>query len=181
MRLIVSRVPSSLHHQLTMTRSPFVQFLAFFLVFLPFAQAFELEGRGVTPGPNKFPLGTVKPKFELNTKAKGWKTYKVPKSTTPNTDDSPALIAALASGNYSANSTILFSKGYTYNIWTPLVFTNLNNVEVVFEGNVSLPTDVTYIQNTVAASVSLCCILFYELRTLIIFPFPDFLRPLVQI
>jgi hypothetical protein len=164
-----------------MTRSPFVQFLAFFLVFLPFAQAFELEGRGVTPGPNKFPLGTVKPKFELNTKAKGWKTYKVPKSTTPNTDDSPALIAALASGNYSANSTILFSKGYTYNIWTPLVFTNLNNVEVVFEGNVSLPTDVTYIQNTVAASVSLCCILFYELRTLIIFPFPDFLRPLVQI
>ncbi|KZV83749.1 pectin lyase-like protein [Exidia glandulosa HHB12029] len=76
------------------------------------------------------------------------KTFTVPH--TPGADDSPAVIAALA--NFTANSTILFKSGVTYNIWTPIVFSNLKNVEIAMEGNLTLPTDVATVQGIVGAS-----------------------------
>lgn len=77
------------------------------------------------------------------------KTYVVPH--TVGTDDTPAVVAALAAG-YNANATILFKAGVTYNIWTPLVFSGLKNVEIAFEGNITLPVDVPTVQNIVASS-----------------------------
>jgi hypothetical protein len=96
-----------------------------------------------------------------------WNTYVVPH--TAGADDTPALMAALATGNYSANSTILsvkpsrhscfranaghrFQKGITYNIFTPLTFTKLQNVEVAIEGNLTYPDDVATVQAQVAKS-----------------------------
>lgn len=74
----------------------------------------------------------------------GWKTYSVPH--IPGQDDTPALSAALP--NLATNSTILFQKGITYNIFTPLKFPALNNVEVRIEGNLTYPTDIAIIQGT---------------------------------
>ncbi|KAJ3785430.1 pectin lyase fold/virulence factor [Lentinula aff. detonsa] len=77
-----------------------------------------------------------------------WSTFVVPH--TADQDDTPALTAALA--NFSTNSTILFQKGTTYNIFTPIKFPTLTNVEVVIEGNLTYPTNITAIQNIVASS-----------------------------
>lgn len=71
-----------------------------------------------------------------------WTTYTVPH--TAGKDDSPALNAAVK--NYTANATILFQKGVTYNIFTPVVFPVFNNVEVRIEGNLTYPTDIPAIQ-----------------------------------
>jgi hypothetical protein len=57
--------------------------------------------------------------------AHAWKTYVVPH--TPGADDTPALMAALKSGNYSTNATILFQKGTTYNIFTSINFPKFAN------------------------------------------------------
>ncbi|KAJ3794074.1 pectin lyase fold/virulence factor, partial [Lentinula aff. detonsa] len=70
-------------------------------------------------------------------------TFVVPH--TADQDDTPALTAALA--NFSTNSTILFQKGTTYNIFTPIKFPTLTNVEVVIEGNLTYPTNITAIQS----------------------------------
>lgn len=70
------------------------------------------------------------------------KTFVVPHS--PGADDTPALIAGLA--NYTSDSTILFQKGVTYNILTPVVFPVLTNVEVQIEGNLTYPEDIPTIQ-----------------------------------
>ena len=73
-----------------------------------------------------------------------WKTFVVPHSDGQ--DDTPALTAALASGNFSINSTILFAEGTKYNIFTPIKFPTLTNVEVAIEGNLSYPDSISTIQ-----------------------------------
>ncbi|KAI0320047.1 pectin lyase-like protein [Amylostereum chailletii] len=67
-------------------------------------------------------------------------------------DDTPALAAALASGNFSVNATILFAKGVTYNIFTPIKFPVFNNVEVSIQGNLTYPDDIVTVQAAVASS-----------------------------
>jgi hypothetical protein len=63
---------------------------------------------------------------------------------TPGQDDTPGLSAALA--DYSSDSIILFKHGVTYNIFTPIKFPVLTNVEVQIEGNLTYPTDIPIIQ-----------------------------------
>ncbi|KIY67535.1 glycoside hydrolase family 28 protein [Cylindrobasidium torrendii FP15055 ss-10] len=82
--------------------------------------------------------------------ALAWNTLTVPH--TEDVDDTPALQAALASGNYSANATILFEKGVHYNIFTPIVFPTFTNVEIRVEGNLSYPDDIPTVQAIVASS-----------------------------
>ena len=69
-------------------------------------------------------------------------TFVVPH--TAGLDDTPGLTAALA--NYSSNSTILFRSGVTYNIFTPIIFPFLNNVEIIIEGNLTYPTHIPTVQ-----------------------------------
>lgn len=71
-----------------------------------------------------------------------WQTFVVPH--TDGKDDSPGLNAALA--NFTTDSTILFQKGVKYNIFTPIAFPVLNNVEIRIEGNLLYPTDIPAIQ-----------------------------------
>lgn len=73
-----------------------------------------------------------------------WQTYIV--QHIPNSDDTPALLKALTSGNITTNTTILFQKGSTYNIFTPIKFPLLTNVEVRIEGNLTYPEDIATIQ-----------------------------------
>ncbi|TFK42266.1 pectin lyase-like protein [Crucibulum laeve] len=80
--------------------------------------------------------------------ASAWSTFVVPH--TAGTDDTPALLTALPT--YSSNSTILFEKGVTYNILTPVKFPTLNNVEIRIEGNITYPTDIPTIQAIVGSS-----------------------------
>uniref|UniRef100_A0A0W0FJ81 galacturonan 1,4-alpha-galacturonidase n=1 Tax=Moniliophthora roreri TaxID=221103 RepID=A0A0W0FJ81_MONRR len=80
--------------------------------------------------------------------AAAWKTFVVPH--TPGQDDTPALLSGLA--NYTSDSTILFEKGKTYNILTPVTFPTLTNVEVRIEGNITLPDDMPTVQAIVASS-----------------------------
>jgi hypothetical protein len=70
------------------------------------------------------------------------KTFVVPH--TPGHDDTPGLKAALA--NFTSNSTILFKAGVTYNIFTPITFPILNNVEIQIEGNLTYPTSISDVQ-----------------------------------
>ncbi|KJA19224.1 glycoside hydrolase family 28 protein [Hypholoma sublateritium FD-334 SS-4] len=71
-----------------------------------------------------------------------WSTFTVPH--TPGEDDTPAVLAALSS--YAENATIIFQSGITYNIFTPVKFPVLNNVEIVISGNLSYPDDIPTIQ-----------------------------------
>lgn len=73
-----------------------------------------------------------------------WTTFTV--HHTPEQDDTPALTSALWSENLSVNSTILFKRGITYNIFTPLTFPTLTNVEIAVEGNLTYPTDIATVQ-----------------------------------
>ena len=70
------------------------------------------------------------------------KTFVVPH--TSGQDDTPGLTAALA--NFSSNSTILFRAGVTYNIFTPVKFPLLNNVDIRIEGNLTYPTSISAVQ-----------------------------------
>jgi hypothetical protein len=79
-----------------------------------------------------------------------WTTYIVPHA--PGSDDTPALLTALNSGNLSVNATILFQKGTTYNIFSPITFPKFTNVEVAIEGNLTYPDDIATVQAKVAAS-----------------------------
>ncbi|KAG5638506.1 hypothetical protein H0H81_012311 [Sphagnurus paluster] len=76
-----------------------------------------------------------------------WQTFTVPH--IDGQDDTPGLLAAL--GNYTTDSTILFEKGIKYNIFTPIKFPVLNNVEIRFEGNLTYPTDIPAIQGALKA------------------------------
>lgn len=80
------------------------------------------------------------------TRASAWKTFTV--AHLDGEDDTPALTAALASSNLTTNSTILFKKGITYNIFSPIKFPVLNNVEVRIEGNLTYPDDIATTQGT---------------------------------
>ncbi|CAA7265052.1 unnamed protein product [Cyclocybe aegerita] len=77
-----------------------------------------------------------------------WNTFKV--QHTPGEDDTPALLAALP--NLTADTTILFEEGITYNIFTPITFPVLNNVEVAIEGNLTYPDSIPIVQAIVADS-----------------------------
>lgn len=79
--------------------------------------------------------------------ARAWSTYVVPH--IDGADDVPGLTTALA--NFTEDATILFDKGTTYNIWTPLIFPELTNVEVLIEGNLTYPEDIPTIQAIVAS------------------------------
>lgn len=67
-------------------------------------------------------------------------------------DDSPAFASALA--KCSSDSVITFNEGVEYNIFTPIVATNLSNVEIQVEGNLNLPQNISYIQTLVNATSS---------------------------
>lgn len=75
------------------------------------------------------------------------KTCVMPKNSTTGGDDTPSILSA--STFCLSNSTILFSSGLTYNLLTPLSLTNLNNVKLSFEGNVSLPRNVSQVEAVV--------------------------------
>ncbi|KDN49278.1 hypothetical protein RSAG8_01980, partial [Rhizoctonia solani AG-8 WAC10335] len=76
------------------------------------------------------------------------KTFVVPH--LDGKDDSPAVVAALP--NYTSDSLILFQKGVTYNLWTPVNFGSLTNAEIAFEGNATYPADIATVQAEVAKS-----------------------------
>ncbi|KAF7436008.1 hypothetical protein PC9H_002834 [Pleurotus ostreatus] len=80
--------------------------------------------------------------------AHAWKVFEVPH--VDGQDDTPALAAALA--NFTADSTILFKKGVTYNIFTPITFPVFTNVEVRIEGNLTYPEDIPTVQAIVGSS-----------------------------
>ncbi|KAF5332966.1 hypothetical protein D9758_018696 [Tetrapyrgos nigripes] len=92
--------------------------------------------------------------LSLLSTASAWTTFTVPH--TPGADDTPGLSSAFNNATYSitSNATILFQKGITYNIFTPIVFPTLNNVEIRIEGNLTYPSDIPTIQAIVGSSVS---------------------------
>ncbi|KAH8921542.1 glycoside hydrolase family 28 protein [Atractiella rhizophila] len=63
-------------------------------------------------------------------------------------DDTDAVIAAFQ--QCSQNARVVFKEGITYNAYRPVQITGLNNVEVEINGNIQLPTNISYIQNLVA-------------------------------
>jgi len=73
--------------------------------------------------------------------AAAWTTYIVPHSE--GNDDSPALAAAFAADpKLATDATIIFKKGVTYNISTPILFPRFNNVIVSVQGNLSYGADI---------------------------------------
>ena len=73
--------------------------------------------------------------------ALAWTTYVVPHSE--GYDDAPALIAALAADpQLATNATILFERGVTYNISTPIHFPRFENVIVSVQGNLTYAADI---------------------------------------
>lgn len=92
-------------------------------------------------------LNRVLPLALLTSYVFAWKTFVVPHADGQ--DDTPALLNALATGNYSTNATILFAKGIKYNIFTPVKFPVLNNAEVRIEGNLSYPDDIATVQGRI--------------------------------
>ncbi|KAK0479680.1 pectin lyase fold/virulence factor [Armillaria novae-zelandiae] len=83
----------------------------------------------------------------LSLECSAWSTFVVPHVNGQ--DDTPGLTASLA--NFTSNSTILFQKGVTYNIFTPVKFPKLTNVEVAIEGNITYPSDIATVQAIVAS------------------------------
>lgn len=73
-----------------------------------------------------------------------WTTYVVPH--TDGADDTVALQAVMDSANYTSNATILFQKGVYYNIFSPITFPELTNVEISIQGNLSYPTNISAVQ-----------------------------------
>lgn len=76
-------------------------------------------------------------------------TCVVPKNTTGD-DDSPSFVATVAA--CGDTSRIVLSGNETYNLLTPVSFTGLTNVEIVVNGNVSLPSNVSYVESVVGNS-----------------------------
>ena len=73
--------------------------------------------------------------------AAAWTTYTVPHSSGK--DDTPALAAAFnADKSLTTNATILFQKGVTYNMATPITFPNFQNVIVSIQGNITYGADI---------------------------------------
>lgn len=65
-------------------------------------------------------------------------------------DDSPAIAAAFA--NCSSDAVIEFPLGVDYRVLTPIDQWNLNNVEILMQGNLHLPENITYVQEIVNGS-----------------------------
>lgn len=89
----------------------------------------------------------LKPLFlaaALVASSNAWTVFTVPH--TSGQDDTPGLIQTLSAGNVTTNATILFQKSITYNIFTPIKFPVMHNVEVAIEGNLTYPTDISTIQ-----------------------------------
>jgi len=73
--------------------------------------------------------------------ALAWTTYTVPHSR--GNDDTLALAAAFsADSKLSTDATILFQKGVTYNILTPIRFPYLKNVIISVQGNLTYAYDI---------------------------------------
>ncbi|GJE99502.1 glycoside hydrolase family 28 protein [Phanerochaete sordida] len=79
-----------------------------------------------------------------------WTVFTVPH--TSGQDDTPGLMQALSAGAITNNTSILFQQGVTYNIFTPIKFPVMHNVEVAVEGNLTYPSDIPAVQAAVAAS-----------------------------
>ncbi|KAJ3574359.1 hypothetical protein NP233_g1824 [Leucocoprinus birnbaumii] len=77
----------------------------------------------------------------------GWTTFVVPHS--PDKDDVGALLDALP--RLTHNSSIIFQKGVTYNLFSPITFPKLTNVEVAIEGNLTYSTNIAGIQDIVSS------------------------------
>ncbi|CCL98533.1 uncharacterized protein FIBRA_00532 [Fibroporia radiculosa] len=88
------------------------------------------------------------PALAYATFAGAWSTFVVPH--TEGVDDTLALMAAVE--NYTSNASIVFASGTTYNVWSPITFPPLTNVEVVVGGNLSYPESIETVQNYVAAA-----------------------------
>lgn len=73
----------------------------------------------------------------------------VPKNSTGG-DDSPAFISTVKS--CGPGSIIEFSAKETYYLMTPVVLNKLSNVEIIINGNVSLPPNVSYVESVVGNS-----------------------------
>jgi hypothetical protein len=82
--------------------------------------------------------------------AGAWSTFVVPH--TEDVDDTPALMAAIS--DYTSDASIVFETNTTYNVWSPVTFPHLTNVEVVISGNLTYPTSIGAVQGHVAAAVS---------------------------
>jgi galacturan 1,4-alpha-galacturonidase len=75
------------------------------------------------------------------------KTCSMPYHSDPLVDDAPGITTSV--NLCGSNSTILFAPNITYNLLTPLSFTNLTGVRFRFEGNISLSQNVTAVQAVV--------------------------------
>lgn len=73
------------------------------------------------------------------------KTCTVAKSSG---DDTPGIVSTVSScGN---NSRVILSEGVSYLMGSPLQLSNLFNVELVINGNLSIPDNVTAVEEIVA-------------------------------
>ena len=85
--------------------------------------------------------------------AAAWTTYIVPYSS--GNDDTPALTAAFSKNKaLSTDATIVFQKGITYNILTPLVFPKLQNVIVSIQGNITYAADIKKTQGGISKALA---------------------------
>jgi hypothetical protein len=83
-------------------------------------------------------LASVLPFVSL---ALAWTTYVVPHSSGK--DDTLALAAAFSSNpSLSTDATILFQKGVSYRMKTPILFPTFKNVVISIQGNLSYAEDV---------------------------------------
>ncbi|KAH7926860.1 glycoside hydrolase family 28 protein [Leucogyrophana mollusca] len=80
--------------------------------------------------------------------ARAWSTFIVPHAD--GVDDTPALMAAVS--NYASDASIVFQANTTYNVWSPITFPPLTNVEVRVEGNLTYPTSIETVQGYVGAA-----------------------------
>jgi galacturan 1,4-alpha-galacturonidase len=83
-------------------------------------------------------------------KACSFKTCIVPKNQTVDGDDSPGIMATVK--NCGSNSRIVFSANTTYNLWTPISFAGLTNIEFLIDGNLTLPANVSQVEAVVGNS-----------------------------
>ena len=65
-------------------------------------------------------------------------------SSNGTADDSEAIAQAFV--DCSSDAVITFSEGVDYNVFEPIVATNLSNVEIRVEGNLHLPQNISYVQ-----------------------------------
>lgn len=63
---------------------------------------------------------------------------------TGDQDDTPGLLAALPS--CTSDCVILFQNGTSYNLFTPVRFPVLRNVEIRIEGNLTYPDSIPQVQ-----------------------------------